>query len=351
MSRSILFGLSAHHRFVLAATLLPMLGAPLAATYGQNGGLSSEPKPRLVARSSYRAASNHRTETAMRAEAALDAPIHLDSIIVEIGKLPHFLEEELDEVAVYLDARTLDIAEVDPSTQIDLVLKPMPLRSALRTILRPHGLKVEVIDEGLAIKPDFEVLTRRGIETDRWLRSPQSVTEIVGKLSQVISIDAVEEPLTDLAAALSETSSIPIVIDRRALEEIGLSAEEPVSISLKNITLRSALRLLLRDLDLTYMIGDEVMQITTIEAAEQNLRGRIYFLEGTGATSEDCADMVKLITASIVPDTWELLGGPSTAIPYLPERNRRPAIVVSTTSDIHDQIADMLEALRESNIE
>jgi hypothetical protein len=60
------------------------------------------------------------------------------------------------------------------------------------------------------------------------------------------------------------------------LEEIGLSADQPVSITLKNVTLRSFLRLMLRELDLTYMIKDEVMQITTIEAAEQNLVNKVY---------------------------------------------------------------------------
>ena len=36
--------------------------------------------------------------------------------------------------------------------------------------------------------------------------------------------------------------------------------------------MRSVLRLTLRELDLTYMIKDEVMQITTIEAAEATAR-------------------------------------------------------------------------------
>ncbi len=86
----------------------------------------------------------------------------------------------------------------------------------------------------------------------------------------------VELPLEDAIRQLSEAHGIPIVVDRRALEEIGLSADVPVTIDLKNVTLRSFLRLMLRELDLTYMIKDEVMQITTDEAAEANLINRVY---------------------------------------------------------------------------
>ncbi|MGI9470509.1 MAG: hypothetical protein ACR2NZ_03175 [Rubripirellula sp.] len=339
-----------HGPFILTLTLIAGLSVPLA-TYAQNGGPSKASQRMSGYAAGPKYETEYATETAYRAQDALDASIHLDAIIVDVSELAHYLEEELEEIAVYLDPRTLEIAQVEPSTRIDVVLKPMPLRSALRTILRPHGLQVEVVDEGLAIKPDFTVLTRKGISTDRWLSDSKSVQEIVERLGQSISIEAVEEPLSDLVVALSETSGIPIVIDRRALEEIGLSSDEPVSINLSNISFRAVLRLMLRSLDLTYLIDDEVMQITTIEAAEQNLRGRIYFLEGTGATSEESGDMVKLITSTIVPDTWEQLGGPSTAQPYLPARNKRPAIVVSTTSDIHDRIAEMFNALRESNVD
>ena len=46
--------------------------------------------------------------------------------------------------------------------------------------------------------------------------------------------------------------------------------------ALKGITLRSALRLMLDDLGLTYLIQDEVMQITTPEKAEARLLTKVY---------------------------------------------------------------------------
>ena len=85
-----------------------------------------------------------------------------------------------------------------------------------------------------------------------------------------------ETPLQEAINQISEAHKIPIVIDNQALEDIGLSADEPVTINLENVSLRSFLRIMLRDLDLTYVIKDEVMQITSQEAAEENLVTKVY---------------------------------------------------------------------------
>ncbi|MEL6108777.1 MAG: VWA domain-containing protein, partial [Planctomycetota bacterium] len=99
---------------------------------------------------------------------------------------------------------------------------------------------------------------------------------IEATLSQETSQSFLETPLSDAVQQLSDTHDIPIVIDNRALEEIGLDSDTPVTLDLKNVTLRSFLRLMLRDNDLTYLIKDEVMQITTTEAAEDNLVTKVY---------------------------------------------------------------------------
>ena len=158
-------------------------------------------------------------------------------------------------------------------------------------------------------------------------------------LNDKTTITFIETPLADALQVISQTHDIPILADRRALEEIGLSADEPVSMDLKNVSLRSALRLLLRDLDLTYQVKDEVLQITTIEAAECNLIMEMYVLPENLTAKSD-----KVITAmqtSVVPDTWSTLGGPSSAVAI------DHVLVVSTTSDVHHQVEEFLAKLFE----
>jgi len=54
----------------------------------------------------------------------------------------------------------------------------------------------------------------------------------------------------------------------RELEEASISADTPVTKSVRSITLRSALNLLLRDLELTYVVENGVLTVTTKEEAQ-----------------------------------------------------------------------------------
>jgi general secretion pathway protein D len=63
---------------------------------------------------------------------------------------------------------------------------------------------------------------------------------------------------------------------------------------------------------------------------------------GGGGSFADFQSLIDLIQTTVVPDTWEALGGPSTMREYA----QNLSLVISTTSDVHDQISDLLESLR-----
>jgi len=75
---------------------------------------------------------------------------------------------------------------------------------------------------------------------------------------------------------LADYHNIPIIIDETALEEEGIDTQEPINRVLSGITLRSALKIILEPLELTYVIEDEVMKITTEVKAEDILSTRVY---------------------------------------------------------------------------
>ena len=132
---------------------------------------------------------------------------------------------------------------------------------------------IPFVDEPPILYPDADVwqrMSRRRLErygAIELVGDNETERRIQAALGDETTQNFVELPLSDAIQQISEAHDIPIVVDNRALEEIGLSAEEPVSISLKNVTLRSFMRIMLRDLDLTYMIKDEVMQITTTRSS------------------------------------------------------------------------------------
>ena len=69
---------------------------------------------------------------------------------------------------------------------------------------------------------------------------------------------------------------IGIWIDKQALQDEGINADTQVSLTISGISLRSALRLLLEPLALTYIIEDEVMKITTQTKADEKMSTRVY---------------------------------------------------------------------------
>lgn len=147
----------------------------------------------------------------------------------------------------------------------------------------------------------------------------------------------VETPLEEAVQQISQTHNIPMLVDARALEEIGLTPDTPVNLALKHVSLRSFLRLMLRNLELTYMVKDEVLQITTLESAEQNLETRMYHLPELLSSKTD--KVIESLQSAVEPDTWEALGGPSTT------SSINNVLIVSTTSDVHQQVYDFLDTL------
>jgi hypothetical protein len=99
---------------------------------------------------------------------------------------------------------------------------------------------------------------------------------ILSELNKTTSLDVVEMSLKDVVNYLSGLHGIPIVLATKKLDEAGVSLDTPVTKNLRGVSLRSALRLLLKDLELSYVIQEEVIQITTPEDAAAQLATKVY---------------------------------------------------------------------------
>ncbi|MDG2223474.1 MAG: sigma-70 family RNA polymerase sigma factor [Rubripirellula sp.] len=286
------------------------------------------------------------SNTAIEANAALSKRVVLE-VSGTLADLPTQISKAAG-VPVLLDNRGIAFAEFDPSQPIEiLVAKDVPLRTALRMLLNPLGLKATVESEGLVITADPAALVHQGIGTTRWINiDPEAEAKIASALDTESSLNFSELPLSEVISSITETYSIPIAIDHHALEDIGLSAEEPVTISLKEVKLRSILNSILSPLELTYTVRDEVLVITENFKAEEDLITRIYWLEGTGFAANDFDAITNALQTSIAPSTWEPLGGFASIAPLT---TARPAIMISTLYPIHETLEEFFDALRETH--
>jgi general secretion pathway protein D len=275
---------------------------------------------------------------------------------------------------------------------------------------------------------EWEALSIRRLQYDGDGDSRLSAAELAiqKKLLTNVNVKFTNRPLGEVLSDLRAMSGVPIVIDDRALSAVRVTTETPVNLELQDsIALKSALNIILERLELTYVIENDVLSITSLEAKRSKVYPRTYrvtdlvtpipnFMSsyedglagalraayqmsnphtdvhvtpismtdlgtgmarsmspnsanpnvlaqynpmgaqggfgmnnppssgGGGGSFADFQSLIDLIQTTVVPDTWEALGGPSTMAPY----PQNLSLVISTTSDVHDQINDLLDSLR-----
>lgn len=186
------------------------------------------------------------------------------------------------------------------------------------------------------------------------LSGDEKADNIRKALESPTQIEFNETPLEDIVDYLKAYHRIEIQIDRRALSDVGIGTDTPVTLNVRGITLKAALRIMLRDLCLTYMIQNEVLLITTPEYAECRLETKVYPVadlvlcagaaespEG-GGTMADFDSLIDLLTSTAKPTTWDEVGGPGTIAPF----EAGLCIVVSQTQEVHEEIEAVFKKIR-----
>jgi RNA polymerase sigma factor (sigma-70 family) len=180
---------------------------------------------------------------------------------------------------------------------------------------------------------------------------PSAAEKIEAALREPAEVDFIETPLMDVIDKLAEMHHLNILIDQRALDDVGIPADCPITFSLSGVSLQSALNLMLRDLDLTWTIRDEVLLITTPEEAEIMLVTKVYEVgdlvmcqDASGDPWADHDSLIEVITTTVAPESWDKVGGPGS-ITVAPFRGAE-MLVVAQTYQVHHEIRQILDEFR-----
>ncbi len=186
------------------------------------------------------------------------------------------------------------------------------------------------------------------------LGTPTSSAEltILEALTHPTSLDFIEEPLQGVVDYWKEEHGIEIQIGCRALEDIGLSTDEPVTRRLDGVSFRSALDLVLGDFDLTWTIDSEVLLITTPDEDEQRQPIKVYDVadlvvcrDADDQRWDDFDALVDTITSIVAPDTWEETTGGSGNIAGQSFGSAK-VLVIRQSYQVHLEIARLLDTIR-----
>ena len=175
------------------------------------------------------------------------------------------------------------------------------------------------------------------------LAEDESRAAILRHLDELTDLEFADTPLSDVVDYIKNKHEIEIQLDSKGLTDAAVDPSAPVTRSVKGISLRSALRLILEEFDLTYVVQDEVLKITSKEKADEVLITQVYRLNGVVGQRgriRQTAQLIDLITSAIQPDSWGDEGGPGSI------KSFRELLVVSQKLDVHEEIQALLMRLR-----
>jgi len=175
---------------------------------------------------------------------------------------------------------------------------------------------------------------------------PSSTTmRIYRALQEKTDFQFTDTPLTDALSFLKDYHQVTIWVDVAAMQDRGIDPTAPVSLELSGITLRSGLKLLLEPKGLSYVVEDEVLKITTAEAATSHQLTRIYPVHDLASSSEELKSLSEAIERGVGSVNWNRgefskIGG--TITPVLGTK----ALVIRQTYSAHEKVLELLDSLR-----
>ena len=187
------------------------------------------------------------------------------------------------ELAPYSGVTNAAIFDSEAAGQLDKAQRLRYTRydrflAALQEVEKSH---IPFPDEPPILYPAPEVWQALTLRRKKWasvdLMKWNPIEEkIHSSLDKPTTVDFSETPLEDAIQFLKDYHDINIWIDRPTLTEEGVALDTPITLKLSGVSMRSILKLLLEPAQLTYLIEDEVMKITTATKAGDKLSTRVY---------------------------------------------------------------------------
>ena len=161
--------------------------------------------------------------------------------------------------------------------------------------------------------------------------------QIEKAMKTLVEIEFEEATLHDVVALLAEQRNIQIVLDESGLAAEGVTADVPITCSLKGVQLKSALNLMLDQLRLSAMVKDEVLLITSQERAMRYVVPRVYKPKSTWSFDPD--NLIDVITTSVSPESWGDVGGAGSIVSI------NGGLVISASADVHEKVNELLRQI------
>jgi hypothetical protein len=218
--------------------------------------------------------------------------------------------------------------------------------AAMREIDKSARAPVADVEFG----PDWAKLS-----AERKRRYGQSAEDkaVIEALAAPIKVEFKNTRLQDAMDYMSNQMKRTIILDKNALDEGQLNYDTPISFSPKTpVATRTALRAMLNGLNLTYVIRDGVIHVTSTTRAKDLMVTRVYdigpLVIGNAISppgvavdpqlAQNVQIIVDMITQSVDPSSWTGKGG----IGVIGYNIATHSLIIRQSAEIHTMIGNSL---------
>jgi hypothetical protein len=271
-----------------------------------------------------------------------------------------------DEAAANVTLESRDVVwtltgRVDSQAEADRLLQLV--RSQRRPVkVREVVSELTVADDSIepSDQPRSENQPPNKPQRNREIR-PGGEATLYDLLHKPVDVDFRSVPLVWALEAISDNYlDKRLTLDEPAIRDAGVSLQTPVSLVISGISLRSALKLLLADRDLSWIVDEGGITVTSRWVAEGRPLVKVYTAADLIEPQSDsngqpngeamCAELrqaaldqlAQLLVLTVHPEEWDANGGPGSVTTDL----KTGALVVRCPQRMHDDVATLLNTLR-----
>ena len=190
-------------------------------------------------------------------------------------------------------------------------------------------------------------------------KSPVSMvpflTENAAALNAVerpVTLDVVDVPLYKVLREIGRQIRMPIALDARSLEEMGVMTDEPVTDRCRGLRASDALARILRNLELTWQCLGGGLMVTHQETAMIRQSTAVFDVHDLVMCVDGTPDLDSLhdmITTTIDPSSWDSVGGPGSL--HAVRLEKHTLLVVSQTQEVLREIKSLFDRARRAKKE
>ncbi len=148
-------------------------------------------------------------------------------------------------------------------------------------------------------------------------------------------------PMANAVQLVSAIGNLPVSFDPDALEELGVSLHDPISIEVANSKVGKALEEIAASRNMASVVENGQILLTSTAEHRESLRPvRFFVADLTGRDAHAAADLAALLQRLVAPQSWQPSGGRGT-VEIAPD-----ALRITQTAHVDYQIIVFCEKLR-----